>query len=482
MGRKAQPPKPEWTGKFWRLRFTHEGRRHDFKNTTIPEKDTGRANRWMAERLDYVYSGRWKDEQTEGKDPSASLKEVAATYLHEKAGGEITPRTAKLYKGHMRRFLKRWAKLSDVTRGALASYQSERLKAVQWPTVRKELSTLRQVLRFAEVHGYIASLPKFPEKPAKSTGTKHKNAPSGFTSGFTADMTLAIIRALPVLSKASKVDGQRWPLRAQYELQHETGLRPGLIKAIRYGKHWRKGQTFLHITADIDKNRWERDVPLTPAAVAALASVEPKADGRMFSGDDRRGALRSAARRAGLPEHIASRVHPYDLRHARTTEWVNATNQPLGVGYLVGHKQVTTTNRYSHADKRQGEEVIRLSARNSGAESGGGNKTSEAGSCDPAPLAAVFSCAKERTRTSTGVNPLAPQGTNNDGNSGISAGAVGARGRLEAPEGNDSGGIPQNRPGVRRAFGAGGRASAGVLASLPVAGLAQAAARMGVAP
>jgi integrase len=477
MGRTAAAPKLVHTGEFWRLRFTHEGVRHDFKSATIPADDQGRAHRWMAERLEFVYSGRWRDEQSQGTDPAASLKDVSALYLAEKGGGEITKRTATLYKLHLRlRFLPRWSKLSDVTRGTLASYQAERLKEVRFETVKKELSTIRQVLRFAEERGWVGQVPKFPRAPSKSRGTRHKNGPSGFTAGFTSTMALDIIRELPELSRASRIDGERWPLKAHFRFQFETGLRPGLLAGLRYGVHWRKGQTFLHITEEIDKNRWARDVPLTADAIAALESVTPKADGRFFDARDWRDSLRAAAERAGLPEEIARRVHPYDMRHARTTEWVNNTGKPLAVGYLVGHKQATTTNRYSHADRAQAEELIRLTA-DSGADSGGESKTPEAVSCDPAPGEAVSGCAKERTRTSTGVTPLAPQGRNEGQAVRTSAVYRVSDGRQEPAEVKIVGSLPT----IRRPFGGAARADFRTKLALPVGALARAAVRLGVA-
>jgi integrase len=364
MGRTANAPKREWTGKFWRLRFTHDGVRHDFKNMTIPKSAVAQASRWESERLEFVYSGKWKDEQTEGKDPAFSFKKAFALYIAEKRGGEITEETADKYQEYFKkRFASRWRKLSDITKGSLASYQSERLKDVQYTTVKKELSPIRQVLKYAEDHEWIAQVPRFPKKPAKSKGTKHKHAPSGYTSGFTAAMAQATIAKLPEWTKADRGTKTRWPLRAHFEFQYETGLRPGLLVGIRYGVHWRKGQTFLRVTADIDKNRWERDLPLTTRALEILESIDAKPDGRMFAKRDYRVALRNAAAAGGVPSHIAERVHAYDMRHARTTEWVNESNQPLGVAFLVGHKQMTTTNRYSHADEKQAAEVLRTTTK-----------------------------------------------------------------------------------------------------------------------
>ncbi len=151
-----------------------------------------------------------------------------------------------------------------------------------------------------------------------------------------------------------------------------------------------------------------------------------------------RSLLRSTARKLGLPEEIAERIKPYDFRHARITEMAN-TGSLLGAGYLAGHKQATTTNRYSHANQRQALEVVeQLAARSgadSGAISGAENKTTEARPRGPAPEERLFSCAKERTRTSTGVTPLAPQASA----SAIPPPSQGVRARQMGPFGDREG-------------------------------------------
>jgi site-specific recombinase XerC len=57
----------------------------------------------------------------------------------------------------------------------------------------------------------------------------------------------------------------------------------------------------------------------------------------------------------GLPRETA----PYDLRHAKGTHGLEASGGNLnGVAYLLGHKQVTTTNRYVHASQRAVSTVL----------------------------------------------------------------------------------------------------------------------------
>ena len=401
MARKPGDPQLTHTGKWWRLRFTHEGTRHDFKTAVIPADDLARATRWKADRLDWVYSGQWKNEVQTGNDPTAKLSEVAAAYLAEKSGGEITERTANLRKIHLRvHLLPRFKRLCDVTRGALASYQSERLKRVRYSTVQKELSTLMQVLKFAEIKSWIGQIPRFPDRPHKSLGTKAKQAPSGWTKGFTAATARQLIPHLPDLCRKNRKSGEQWPLRPYFALMFETALRPGFWDGFRVGTHWHPGQRHLDVTEDVDKNRWERKVPLSPHACELLEGCyhaeihrlgQLRNGGQLVRTLDYRTSLRQAARAAGIPEHIASRVKAYDMRHARTTELMDQSGgRTLGVGFLVGHKQASTTNRYSHADEKQAAEVVDLVSGNSGGDTGGGVEKRVFGVCAGRPKVAVF--------------------------------------------------------------------------------------------
>jgi len=81
-----------------------------------------------------------------------------------------------------------------------------------------------------------------------------------------------------------------------------------------------------------------------------FVSVFPKFDGRH--------TLRKAALAAGLDPERASKVSAYDLRHSLATELTERSGNLVGVGYLLGHKHVTTTNHYVHARRRAAESVL----------------------------------------------------------------------------------------------------------------------------
>ena len=111
-------------------------------------------------------------------------------------------------------------------------------------------------------------------------------------------------------------------------------MRPEMLDALEVPKHYSKGASVLRIEAGGDKNRWEREIPLTDTSRAALDSVCPK-KGVIFGVHDYRDALRKAAKRV-LDEEKAKRITPEDLRHSRLSEWAETGDLP-GAAYLAGH-------------------------------------------------------------------------------------------------------------------------------------------------
>jgi integrase len=116
-----------------------------------------------------------------------------------------------------------------------------------------------------------------------------------------------------------------------------------------------RGSAVLIITDDIDKARFGRELPLTPPAREALESVCPDR-GLIFGEHDYRDQLKKAAWTV-LPPERAATFTAYDLRHARATQWAETGNL-VGVAYLLGHKQVTTTDKYARPNRNAAEKVL----------------------------------------------------------------------------------------------------------------------------
>lgn len=144
----------------------------------------------------------------------------------------------------------------------------------------------------------------------------------------------------------------------------ETGLRPKTLDQLRAPEHYSKGEAVLRVTADIDKNEFARELPISDAARAALDSVCPP-EGLLVGKHDYRPQLSKAAEKV-LPAHLAAGFTAYDLRHRCVTE-LAATRDLTGAAYLMGHKQVTTLNRYARPEQSAAARVLAARSRAIGA-------------------------------------------------------------------------------------------------------------------
>ena len=130
------------------------------------------------------------------------------------------------------------------------------------------------------------------------------------------ERTLRVIAALPEWSSSKKVDP--FPIKARFQFAYETGLRPSTLDALSVPEHYRKGSPTLTLTDEADKNRWGRELPLSPAARRALDRVCPE-EGLIFGSHDYRPAFTKATDKA-LPKHLrGGRVNTAHFRYG--DEW-----------------------------------------------------------------------------------------------------------------------------------------------------------------
>ncbi len=232
----------------------------------------------------------------------------------------------------------------------LGDYMRHRLLKVKRTTLKKELSALNRLFDWMVEQKLLGFKPTIPRISKRATGTPH---PQGRreTVTLTPDEMDAIVAQLPERSKLGH------PMRAYYEVMRETGLRPSTLHRLKTPDDYQPGAPFLTIREDADKARYGRELPLSDRARAALDSACPKA-GTIFPKFDGRHTLRKAALAAGLEADRASKFSAYDLRHSLATELTERSGNLVGVGYLLGHKHVTTTNRYVHARRRAAESVL----------------------------------------------------------------------------------------------------------------------------
>lgn len=347
MGRHAQGWSLTERGRFWHVRFRHEKRRY---HISTGESDRERAGSAAAKIYADVTQGK-RRHALAARFALAPLRDSVAEWLAS-LEGVLDEQTVATYTGYAARWLELWQRLDEAAHPAsLADYVADRLRAALAKTVRKELSALFGFFGWCVDHGLLSETPARPtiRKTVRGTrvGHQREKAPD-----YSPEQIAAALAALP--EWGGKGDN-RFPVRARFVVAYETGLRPATLDALTWG-HIERG--CIRVDDKHDKARFGREVPLSRVASAAiikagLASLINAAPGEadpnelIFGRHDYRPQLAKAAEAAGLPS-----LSPYDLRHARATHLVEAGHALSSVAFLLGHKQLTTTNRYAKATER----------------------------------------------------------------------------------------------------------------------------------
>ena len=351
------------TGVF-QVRFTHDGRRRAF---STGERDTAPASGEAARIYAEVVSGRWSPGKKLISPAGRQFDEVAALWLAD-IESSIDTRTFSLYETtyvatHFVPFFKTIGRLTTV--GA-EDYISTRLRKVTRHTVKKELSVLRRLAKWAHRRGYLENMPEIETPGMRVLGHSAESARKSTFLVFTAREMDSIIAKLPEHA-TSKRSGQRFPVRSRFAVAWESSLRPATLDKLSVPENYRPGSATLTISDETDKNRFRRELPLSENARKALDSVCPDS-GVIFGAHDFRTLLRAAARAAEIDEFRADRISDYDFRHSRLTHLGQVTSNLSGVMYLAGRTQPATTARYMRPQKAAAEEVLQAAADAGNAE------------------------------------------------------------------------------------------------------------------
>jgi integrase len=286
-------------------------------------------------------------------DPSTPTIDMMARWLDE-TSTEVDEATSGLYELHCRTHLApHFETLESITTATIATYSRIRLGKVKRATLQKERSTLRRFLGWCQEQGYVEQAPALAVLPRRATGTEYHQRRRGRATDLSVDEVRALIAELPIWSNPRNVP--RFAVRARFVVAYETSLRPSTLSALSVPEHYTPGASTLILTADIDKARFARELPLSAEARAALETVVPK-EGVIFGEHDYRDILKKAASKVLSPEKAATFTE-YDLRHGRLTQLAETGNL-TGAAYLAGHKRVSTTDRYVRPGRRAAERAL----------------------------------------------------------------------------------------------------------------------------
>jgi integrase len=317
----------------WSIRFTHEGTRYD-RSTRCRSKSKAK------EKAKEIYTKVVSGQEVGQAPPEGDLEDLLSEWLCgvEDTQSEPWYETLEVYSNA--HWLPRWNDLADLTSQAIQRYIGKRLrspgrrgKRLSPVTLVKELSGLRQFLKWCKDNGHIAELPTW----------KAPKATSDYEPVFLSrDEMLAVLAELPSREEHPK----KLPVRAFFTVMWATSFRLGTMARIRWKDVDLESGT-ISVKASQDKKRVSRVVPLTKEAIRELDDIAPGV-GLVFGHHDYRAVLRSAARRAGIPEEVADRLANHAVRHSRITDWSSRSKNIAAIQHMAGHKDLASTMRYVH--------------------------------------------------------------------------------------------------------------------------------------
>lgn len=265
----------------------------------------------------------------------------------------ISEFTARTYEGYCgKHLLPFFMEVDQITPARIEDYMRNRLRSVKRATVCKELAALRSLIKYGTARGHMDPIADFENPSPRTIGTEHDQGKRRkIRIDLSPETVEAILEALPEETRAGH------PSKAFFTVMWETALRKGSLFRLRIPKHYRKGDKELRITRDIDKARYQRELPISRRAQRCLESVAPD-EGYIFPKFGYKYALTQACLKAGLSKNEALHVSPHDFRHARITQAAGATTDLAALKEFAGHTSVATTAKYVHANKHAVNDVL----------------------------------------------------------------------------------------------------------------------------
>jgi len=235
-------------------------------------------------------------------------------------------------------------------------YERERRPA----TVNRELAVLSAILTLAVDDELIPSNPCRRVRPLRVDNQRSRY--------LTHDEEKRLMAAL---------DRQEW-LRSVVTMAVHTGMRRGEIFKLKwFDVDFSRG--IIHVRDT--KTAKDRDVPMS-GAVREMPERQPKTSGHVFPSPKTGGQLVDIKRPFGLACAAAQikdlRFH--DLRHTAATRMADAGINVVVIAEILGHGDIRTTKRYSHAmDEAKREAVEKLAKSGAARQTGVKNEERQAG-------------------------------------------------------------------------------------------------------
>jgi len=287
---------------------------------------------------------------TAGRDNHGELVRGFLGYLEiEKGYSEATIRSYSTdldqFRDHLKRVKRNIEKPARINRDHIRGFLAEmHRRKLTKASMGRKLSSLRAYFKYLQKHKIIGKNP--------TTGIRNPKQEKRHPQLLNVDQAVAMMEA------AIEPDPEGLRDLALAELLYGSGLR--ISEALNLDLN----DLDSDVIRVVGKGSKERIVPLSDAAVKRIRRYMEQRHALM--GDDyseqalflnvrkgkrldRRQANRiiaKLARLAGLPKD----VHPHMLRHSFATHMLEAGADLRSVQELLGHENLTTTQRYTHLD------------------------------------------------------------------------------------------------------------------------------------
>ena len=133
------------------------------------------------------------------------------------------------------------------------------------------------------------------------------------------------------------------PVKEYYTVMWGTSFRKKTMASLRWNDLDLE-RAVVRVRASADKRQFGREVPLSPAAVKVLRSLQPGV-GLIFGRRDFRTSLKNAAKRAGITKHLTPN---HSIRHSRLTDMASRSKNIAAIQHMAGHKDLASTMKYVH--------------------------------------------------------------------------------------------------------------------------------------
>ena len=228
-----------------------------------------------------------------------------------------------------------------VIRGYLGQLHKQKIKKT---SIARKISSIRTFFKFLEKHGVIT------ENPAESVLTPKQEKP--VPSYLTVDEVFRLLDSIDT----KNLNGKR--NRAILETLYSAGILVAELVGLDVPDVDFSGKT-IRVRG---KGNKERIVPIGAPALSAVQAYREALQAQKDISANGKGPLflnknmgrlttRSVARmlsKAALEAGLTVPVSPHDLRHSFATHMLDAGLDLRMVQELLGHKQLSTTQKYTH--------------------------------------------------------------------------------------------------------------------------------------